>query len=529
MMSLSSKSTLHASPADQTAIDFLPFAFEHRQGLCLDEQYDHIQQFKRGIINQLDILRLVLEAASVILLWENLLEEHFVCYACSSEIEVLSGPFPKGAGILGGLKNRDELVLPLYKLNSPSIPYYRDSARVRSFYASKIKSFDYQSNPLPALLCIDFAQETQFNSSRRELLARCCAQIYAAYDQTSNYLYVNYERQTLQQVFNSLQTLNGSLDSESVFAAVEKAISFIVKADLVMIGSIVGGILRLDYVSLEELGAHVKQHFPLEDSVAGQVVKYKRPMPDSARLPQRAQLINGLYSLPECGSHAVFPLFQDEGPVTGVLIIATFEPNPLLRSRRELLEMVCTQLAIKLDLAAAHDKINRISMQDSLTGVANRRAFERGLAAMHERMLRSGTSYSLILCDIDHFKQVNDSYGHPFGDQVIIQVARQLNNVVRAVDLAARVGGEEFAILLEGTGRKGAYEVAERLRENVEKLRLLFEQKPVRVTISIGIATFSENTQDRNRLFSHADQALYQAKNQGRNCSVLWTPELETS
>ena len=145
---------------------------------------------------------------------------------------------------------------------------------------------------------------------------------------------------------------------------------------------------------------------------------------------------------------------------------------------------------------------------------------------MYERALRRASTFSLVVGDIDLFKRINDTFGHPFGDQVIRAVAEQLNDIVRVGDLAARIGGEEFAILLEDTDKKGALEVAERLRKKVEKLELSLHQKKIQVTISLGVSSFPSDTDNREKLFNLADQALYQAKEHGRNQTVCWDETL---
>ena len=127
-----------------------------------------------------------------------------------------------------------------------------------------------------------------------------------------------------------------------------------------------------------------------------------------------------------------------------------------------------------------------------------------------------------ILCDIDHFKKINDSFGHPVGDEVLRQVSKLFDRVVRAVDLAARTGGEEFAILLEDADEDGAWKVAERLRRLVEGMELIVQGKRVAVSISLGISAFPRDANSIEKLVSWADQALYHAKGAGRNRSVLW-------
>jgi len=141
---------------------------------------------------------------------------------------------------------------------------------------------------------------------------------------------------------------------------------------------------------------------------------------------------------------------------------------------------------------------------------------------MLDRAKRRSGSLQLILCDIDHFKRINDTYGHPFGDEVLRQVAKLFARVVRTVDLAARTGGEEFAILLEDSDPDGAWKVAERLRLLVCGTSINSGGESVPVSISLGIASFPQDANNMEKLVSCADQALYQAKGKGRNRTVVW-------
>jgi diguanylate cyclase (GGDEF)-like protein len=144
---------------------------------------------------------------------------------------------------------------------------------------------------------------------------------------------------------------------------------------------------------------------------------------------------------------------------------------------------------------------------------------------------RFGGTSSLILVDIDHFKQVNDTYGHEAGDAVLRQVAKTLGDGVRAVDICARFGGEEIAILLPQTPVIGATELAERLRRSIADRPVNHEGTAIRVSASFGIAGYPETVPHGDWLFPAADKALYNAKADGRNCvkSLVATTELPTN
>lgn len=184
---------------------------------------------------------------------------------------------------------------------------------------------------------------------------------------------------------------------------------------------------------------------------------------------------------------------------------------------------------IELALREANEELQRISILDELTGIANRRCFEERLTYEWQRMLREQGFLSLILCDVDYFKAYNDTYGHPAGDRCLQQVAHALQQAARRkTDLVARYGGEEFAVLLPGTPPAGAKRVAEAIREELAKLRVDHLDSAVSqyVTLSLGIFGFVPNA-DRTpqQLVSGADQALYQAKHQGRNQVVQYVPK----
>lgn len=154
---------------------------------------------------------------------------------------------------------------------------------------------------------------------------------------------------------------------------------------------------------------------------------------------------------------------------------------------------------------------------DHLTGIANRRAFFEAAEREMARRKQSPRPLSLVLFDADHFKAVNDTYGHPAGDAVLCHLAKLLTSTFRQVDVVARVGGEEFAVLLPCTDVHTALKIANRLRENVEAQVVEVDGARIRFTVSGGVASMDDSMSDLNALMKRADQALYRAKASGRN------------
>ncbi|GLX85227.1 diguanylate cyclase [Thalassotalea loyana] len=162
------------------------------------------------------------------------------------------------------------------------------------------------------------------------------------------------------------------------------------------------------------------------------------------------------------------------------------------------------------DLAMA----NRI---DGLTQVFNRKHWEECLGQEFSRARRYDADLALIMFDLDHFKRLNDTYGHQCGDMVLIETAKAIDELIRISDTFGRYGGEEFAVILPETGIVGAMDVAEKIRQRIEDIALLHNQAPINVTTSIGVAILCEEDYRYEDLISKADQALYQAKAAGRN------------
>lgn len=156
------------------------------------------------------------------------------------------------------------------------------------------------------------------------------------------------------------------------------------------------------------------------------------------------------------------------------------------------------------------------AMTDPLTNIANRLGYDKRVVEEYARWQRYDAPLTLLVCDIDHFKRINDTYGHKAGDRALLAIARSINQQLRQTDFAARVGGEEFVVLLPGTDAAAAEAVAEKLRQGVECCAFVYEGTPVPITVSIGLAAFAAGDAVDD-VYKRADAALYQAKGQGRN------------
>jgi diguanylate cyclase len=210
-----------------------------------------------------------------------------------------------------------------------------------------------------------------------------------------------------------------------------------------------------------------------------------------------------------------------------------FPPPHSHKSRFDFMQQSCTMGPIRNDngiieaifiiiqdvteLTLYEKKLLEMNMKDGLTGIFNRRYLDKRLEEEFQRARRYGRVLSLIVCDIDYFKKVNDNYGHQCGDLILKNVVEKIASSIRKTDCLGRYGGEEFCCILPETGLECALQLAERFREMIQSMESILNDQTVRVTISLGVAQLAEGMASERDLFSRADVALYEAKRTGRN------------
>lgn len=218
----------------------------------------------------------------------------------------------------------------------------------------------------------------------------------------------------------------------------------------------------------------------------------------------------------------VVPLRERSGNV-GALVL-TGREDAFGAVTRQVLQMIGNQAAAVLRTLRLMEQHKEVAIRDGLTGLLNRRAFQDLLKNSVARHDRQKTSFGLVLLDIDHFKKLNDSHGHPAGDEALRQVARALHEHARAGDEVARYGGEEFAVVLPAADAKSAQDAAERLRRQIERTTVRFAGGSIRLTASFGVGIWPDHGRTPEALLSAADKALYSAKQSGRNRVALAVP-----
>jgi diguanylate cyclase (GGDEF)-like protein len=220
-------------------------------------------------------------------------------------------------------------------------------------------------------------------------------------------------------------------------------------------------------------------------------------------------------------NHALVPIHLGKGQIIGLLAVDNLLVNrPITRSDISALLNYATQVGLALQSAQIQEQMRNLTVTDPLTGLRNRRYFEQTLDMEIKRCQRYGRSCSLLMADLDHFKRVNDRYGHAAGDATLKHVGGLLRDSLRTLDMVARIGGDEFAILLPETPPNNISVVAKRLLRVVRETHLPIPKMNGHsrgVTISLGAASFHRGNLTPQQFIKLADKSLYQAKRRGRN------------
>jgi diguanylate cyclase (GGDEF)-like protein len=216
-------------------------------------------------------------------------------------------------------------------------------------------------------------------------------------------------------------------------------------------------------------------------------------------------------------SHLTLPLTIEE-KIIGCISLNSDQPNAFDAQDLQFLSVIGYQMAASLKHFQRFSSIKNIAIYDTLTNLYNRRYFEERLEVEAQKSFFSDTSLSLVMVDIDHFKRVNDTFGHTEGDRVLCEIASLLKTSVRKKDTVARYGGEEFILILPEAGLEESSMISERIRRLVENTPFEVGQAQINLTVSLGISNFpSHQARTKEELIKMADLALYDAKRGGRN------------
>ncbi|MDO8357232.1 MAG: diguanylate cyclase [Nitrospirota bacterium] len=379
-------------------------------------------------------------------------------------------------------------------------------------------AFDYLTVPVPVIRVLDALQKGLINRQAFQAVRDLSGQLAQVNASLAG------ERDVLRQwniklsLLNHLtQALAGPLNSESIARSLFNGLAGLVPVDVIGLGRpdphrVWTWSRTTAYEAQEQrVRAHLLSRFNAQAAPVSQA---------------HTQVLRWSSGLPASERPAQMTIPLTFSPKSQGLLYVERQQGTFSESELQLLSMVATSLSLALHNAAIHQQMQELASRDGLTGLLNRRALEEVLS----RELKAGTRYRasacLILVDVDHFKQVNDLFGHVGGDRVLTEIATVMQEAVRDTDSVGRYGGEEFGIVLPHTDLTRASVLAERLRYQIEHHVFGVDGESVRITVSVGIAQIPDKTIGTvPEWMAAADAALYEAKGCGRNGVVIHTTD----
>ncbi len=293
--------------------------------------------------------------------------------------------------------------------------------------------------------------------------------------------------------------------------------------------------------SIYEINADVKNKITpmIVDGVADSSCRWCDPQmtvrSDACRVKRTGHVIdnvetplicNFFHSDNENKRHICMPIIQSGRVGSVIQLICDEEKGKQLQKTIPFLQPYLREASPVIETKRLMSTLRESNLKDAMTGLNNRRFLEEYVDTMVANNDRNKSSISILMLDLDYFKKVNDTYGHDIGDKVLIELSKVLVQSVRNSDMVIRYGGEEFLIILQNTKENYGFEVAEKIRLQVEKLKIQAAGVVLQKTISIGVSDFPDDSDTFWQAVKYADVALYQAKKNGRNQSIRFTPEL---
>jgi diguanylate cyclase (GGDEF)-like protein len=470
-------------------------------------------------------LKRSLAARTVALLWVEDDDHVKLKDIVSDADDITETPRLPSAGVLGAvLRDRAPLIVGATKPGQ--VPYYDGARAGVALVAVPI----LETGHLRGILVAD--RDAAFAEADRDLLADATAQVLRVVQAEQVFRAVERAKYEHERFYQATAMLGRALTPEQVMETAFDACAAIVEVDVAAIAlydkdrarhRVAAVRIAPGGEGLVEPRQLAELEFRDNAGLASMVVKNRHYLPAAG---EPRELSAPIYTRKvklddDAKSLLVLPLLSADEAIGTLTLVARAEKR-FTKDIREMLAVIANQVAVSLQNGFLYKKMETMATTDGLTGLTNHRSFQSRFEDLLQRATRHNHKVALLLCDVDHFKKVNDNYGHPIGDEVLRRVAKVLQEVPRKIDIPARYGGEEFAVLLDGVDVAQAKAVAERIRIEIAKTVVETDKGPLSVTESVGVAAFPDDGRDRETLIERADLALYHAKHTGRNRVVTW-------
>ena len=492
---------------------------------------DAVDAVQHTVFVTLQLVKTALRAHTVVLLWFDVRGDQLhIKELVSDSDDIVEAAIDPAEGIIGGItRQRDMVAVSELREDYRGLSYYRNSPKVTEFAGVPV----IENGHLRGVLCVDRAADRPFDEEEKQIIGEAADYVLRIVENERMVASIEQTRFEVGRFYEASRRLNEVLTPRQVYQVALESVRQIAAYDFAAITTYDvetdhHQVAQVDGDAVDTDGQWQQVQFDSNQGLVSMVVRNRHYLPVGGRLRDPStQVLTEDEDFSALESLLVLPLISQDQAV-GTMIIGHRSGGEFPTQRREMLEVVANQVATALQNARMYDEMETMAKYDALTGLANRRRFETKLEEAMARHLRAGRPFGLVLTDIDHFKSVNDTYGHPVGDEVLETLGELFAEQMREVDVPARYGGEEFALILEDTDLEGARQVAERLRQAVADLEFQTDQGPLQCTISLGIAIGPWDSDDPHTLVDLADQALYHSKETGRDRVTVYR-EIESS
>ncbi|MDW7652307.1 MAG: diguanylate cyclase [Bacillota bacterium] len=374
-----------------------------------------------------------------------------------------------------------------------------------------------------ATLLVSSRRHIRFHGEKVKLMTSFGHALGLAVEKARLYEQVLLEKHRMTVINEITKIIGSSLDFPSIYQSFASKIKELIDYDRCVIilmedeGETVS-VFLLATPHETKLPGGIK--IPAANTSAEWVLTHKRPQFEKDLQQERLFREDEILLKEGIRSAVRIPIWVN-GEITGIFILNSKEPNKYSETDLPILEQISEHLALSLQRYFLFEQISRLSVTDELTGCGNRRMLRQEMDRELPRADRYGRTLGVLMIDIDNFKEINDTFGHLPGDEILVALAELIRQNVRDIDICIRYGGEEFLVILPETNLEGTVAVAEKIRRIVEEKSFKAGSEKLRITVSIGIAVYPQHAAEKNELIRLADEALYRAKQAGRNRSYI--------
>jgi two-component system cell cycle response regulator len=482
-----------------------------------------LEDLQRSLSAALDLCRITLGCRSVLALCLDATGRWlFVREVSSLESAICSGPFSAAEGVFAASLTSGRVAELVSSAAARQVPYYKVP-----FPVGHVAAIPLGSGEGAGLLALDRALAEPLTAEQKLVLESAAELVRRTLDIERSVVQLERAKveqgklyraaEQLNEAQSEMQVIQAGVGSAREFAAFHFAAVTLVRE---------GGTHEICAVSGPHTNELVGQTFNDSTGLVGMVVENRHPLPFRGLCDAGYQVVfTRELPSPDLRSLLVLPLLVHQ-EVLGTLVLGSDEPSAFGSAVRPTLEVLARHIAVSLANARMMKRLEDLATTDGLTGLLNKRAFIDAARQKVRSAVRFQKPLSVLVCDLDHFKAVNDTHGHDVGDRVIRGFADVLRHGKRDTDVVGRFGGEEFVLICEQTDLVGAQQLAERIRMDLANTTFVTPSGSLRVTCSVGIAAFPRAGQDWDELFRATDEALYASKRAGRDRVTVWSPRV---